>query len=42
MLAVGVARLRAYKQWQSERRVALRLQLGRSRGAWLPGLELRF
>ncbi len=42
MLAVGVARLRAYKQWQSERRVALRPQLGRSRGAWLPGLELRF
>lgn len=42
MLAVGVSRLRAYRQWQAGRRVALRPQLGRSRGAWLPGLELRF
>lgn len=42
MLAVGVSRLRAYKKWQREHAVDLHLQFGHSRGAWLPGLDLRF
>lgn len=42
MLAVGISRLRAYKKWQREHAVALHLHFGRSRGAWLPGLDLRF
>ncbi len=42
LLANGVSRLKAYNAWQREHRVALRLQLARSGGAWLPGFELRF
>lgn len=42
VLAVGARRLGAWKAWQREQGLALRPQLGRTHGAWTPGLELRF
>lgn len=42
MLTVGALRYSAWKDWQRKYGVSLRVQLGRSNGAWTPGLVLRF
>jgi len=42
MLGFGIRRNLAWGRWQREHGLALRPHVGRVRGAWMVGLELRF
>lgn len=42
LLTRGALRHSAWREWQRTHRVSLRVQLGRTYGAWTPGFALRF